>query len=855
MNKIRFLGQKGQGTLLIVSVLCVVGVIVLMTSLDVFTKDYNYKSLDFDQVLLDEATSSSFAVMESALARRLWEPPPDSQCLKAESFSVEGELPNGVSWRVDTVFNFTTKNFEMTATGTYRKLKSKFRKHVKVLDVSDYLLFSGSSSSVVLQRAYSPKTPSALIAKDRRIYTKGPLVGYSMIHRPNPNTGWAGSAPIWPGEWGTVVQGDRMQFTGGIYYAPWSLPRPNASWAGVGNLPTLLAPYSNAWGTPAVSVGSSGAGSMVFTKSSTVAESLRDQVVNETSGPNTKSSLRELVYPVALFGGNPPLQAWSATDSGSYFNDVDRYSIFYYEYADANKFGIRMNATCMSRPDALTSGKYCSHSEHFPKGFREWRKDAGLEGYLYTSDAEVVPSPTMNWDNLEALEEDARACGQVISSPVNAYEDCAIWDSEFQKQYVANGAGTECTRVSRVDMESLSLNNFNAGQLSNASVANRLLRRVVYAKVPTEIRQSNNQGLMVGALSDSVARKKLALWVVGEDTITLRGVQPDTTSPLDTDTGRLREVFFNMDATGGAKPGISMVLLSPEQVHLVSPFYVPMSESYLKSRWPSSGGKIRPILHNLTDPRHEEDGFKYGYRRYHLNNVSLITTATVDAGRPFILKGLWNGPDSSAAQFIANQCMVTMAGHPLPPYMTYNISEMASMPTYTDPISALPPAGSRYYDGGHLPRRYYPNVFWEQNAHPSIGGARHESDLMLKGIRIYVDFDTTVVPGKRDLNTPLHRLTDGRGVSLNYFDLSHKHFTYNMSSYYQNRPSFTPCILENAAYLSPSTPTELYDRYAVAPTVNNGSYIFVHTSPDDDFRNVGSIVGVDQPVIETRNAK
>lgn len=113
MNSLR----KGQATLLIVFVLCAVGIIVLMSSLDVFTKDYNYKSVDFDRVLLDEATSSSFAVMEAALSRRMWEPPPDSDCLKSQKFSVSGKLPNGVSWSVDTVFNFTTKNYEMTATG------------------------------------------------------------------------------------------------------------------------------------------------------------------------------------------------------------------------------------------------------------------------------------------------------------------------------------------------------------------------------------------------------------------------------------------------------------------------------------------------------------------------------------------------------------------------------------------------------------------------------------------------------------------------------------------------------------------------------------------------------------------
>ncbi len=849
-------GKKGQATLLLVSVLCAVGIIVLMSSLDVFTKDYNFKSTDFDQVLLDEATSSSFAVMESALARRLWEPPPDSSCLKAEKFSVSGTLPNGVSWTVDTTFNFTTKNFEMTATGTYKnKLTSIFKKRVKVLDVSDYLLFSGSSDPVSLNRGYNPNFPAAMIAKDRRIYTKGPLNSYSMINRPNSGSNWNGTPAIFPGEFGAIIQGDRMQFGGGIYYTPYSIPAPNPIPAN-GNLPALLAPYSYPWGSTGQYSSSFGGGSMIFTKDSTVAESLNQQVIDQSPGPNSKSSLKNNVYPVALFGGNPPLEAWKAADSGIYFNDVDRYSIFYYEYANANKFGIRANMTCISKADALdTSKKYCSHSEHFPNSFKQWRKNAGLDGYLFTSDAEVVPSPTMNWDNLEALEEDAKSCGQVVSAPTNPYEDCPVWDLNFMKQYASIGSGLACPKVSQLDMEKLTLNNFDQTQLSDPSLQNRLLRRIVYLKVPTEIKQSNSQGLMIGALSNNGSRKNLALWVVGEDLITLRGYQNDQTSPLTTDTGRLREVVFNQDATGSGKSSISMVLLSPEQVHLISPFYVPMDNNHLRSYWPTSGGFIRPINHNLTDAdRYEEDGFKYGYRRYILNNISLITTAKNNISNPFYMQGLWSGPDSSASQFISNQCMATLAGQPLTAYPPYSVAEFASMPGYAGgALSPLPATSSKYYDSGHLPQRYYPSVFWKQMA--AGNSDRQESDLLLTGIRIYVDFDATVIPGKRDLNKSNYSGAEGRVVDGVPFDLSHKHFTYDLGSYYHSKPAMTPCLVPNAAYLAPisSSPVDLYDPYAVLPSVNNGRYIFVHTAPASDYRNIGSIVGVDQPVIETRN--
>ncbi|MDG0814966.1 hypothetical protein [Bdellovibrio svalbardensis] len=847
-----YLGRRGQATLLIVSVLCVVGVIVLMSSLDVFTKDYNYKSTDFDQVLLDEATSSSFAVMESALSRRLWEPPPDGSCLKAATFNVTGTLPSGVTWKVDTTFNFTTKNFEMTATGKYRNLTSIFKKRVKVLDVSDYLLFSGSTNPVSINRGYNEDFPASMIAKDRRIYTKGPLNAYSMIHRPNPNTDWNGSPSIWPGEYGTILQGDRMQFGGGIYYTPYVIPAPNP---GYGNLSTLLAPYADIWGGPSGQYWSTyGAGSMIFTKDSALAETLNQQVINHAAGPLSKTSVKTNVYPQALFGGAPPLEAWKASDSGTYFNDVDKYSIFYYGYAGANEFGVRNNPTCISKTDSFTTKKYCSHSEHFPKGFSKWRKDAGLDGYLYTSDSEAVPSPTMNWDNLEALEEDAQVCGQVVSAPTSAYEDCPVWDKKFLKQYALVGSGLACPKTSRLDMEALALNNFDPAQLADPSLKDRLLRRVIYLKVPTEIKQSNLQGLMVGSLSNNAARKNLSLWVVGEDTVTLRGMQSDLTSPLSVDSARLREVMFNQDTTASGKTSISMVLLSPEQVHLISPFYIPMNSTQFKSYWPTSGGKIKPINHNLTDTRYEEDGFKYGYRRFYLNNISLITTSATNVSNPFYLQGLWSGPDSSANQFTANQCMVTLAGQPLPPLAGSLITDAASMPAYAGaPLSPLPAPSSKYYESGHLPQIYYPNVFKVQNV--AMGNARQESDLFLTGIRIYVDFDAMVIPGKRDLNTPLHDGGESRFVTDVPFDLSHKHFAYDRGVYYYAKPPMTPCVESNVAYLVPSTPTAPYDPYGVLPSVNNGRYIFVHTAPASDYRNIGSIVGVDQPVIETRNSK
>nr|BFD68955.1 hypothetical protein HAGR004_39770 [Bdellovibrio sp. HAGR004] len=91
--------------------------VFVLNSADIQKRNYEYKTKDHDQVLLNEVTTSAFAVMESALARRLWEPPPDNNCLNSESFSVEGKLDGGMTWNVTAKYNFTTKNYELVSEG------------------------------------------------------------------------------------------------------------------------------------------------------------------------------------------------------------------------------------------------------------------------------------------------------------------------------------------------------------------------------------------------------------------------------------------------------------------------------------------------------------------------------------------------------------------------------------------------------------------------------------------------------------------------------------------------------------------------------------------------------------------
>ncbi len=58
---------------------------------------------------------------------------------------------------------------------------------------------------------------------------------------------WNGTPAGWPGEYGTIIQADRMQFGGGIFYAPYQVEKPNAE---ISNIDSLLSPYYNAPGTP-----------------------------------------------------------------------------------------------------------------------------------------------------------------------------------------------------------------------------------------------------------------------------------------------------------------------------------------------------------------------------------------------------------------------------------------------------------------------------------------------------------------------------------------------------------------------------------------------------------------------------
>lgn len=852
--------EAGFFVLSIVLAVSAVGTILLFQAMDYFLKNQNLFVKEKDNLILNESTMSTFAIMEAALARRMWEPPPDGNCLKSEDFDVSGVFSNGLQWRVTAHYNAKVKNFEMIADGRLNGQRSRYKKYVKVIDSSDFLLFSGGTQTVNLARLYDSSSVTGLIAKDRRIYTKGPVSFYSAIDVPNPKVNFLGQPTPFPGFYGTILQGDRMQFVGGMYYSPIVTPEPQIPPESP-LFKSMLLPFSNSWGSPDIAYGQNAAGVAVITNNYADAISLEDKVTSGV-GAITRADVAANVYPVALFGGAPPLRSWLGVDTGAYFNNPDLSSIFYYTYGAGNSFGIRADYTCFSKPNGLSpGGKYCSYSESFPKGFQKWRFNAGLDGYLFTSDAEEIPSPKFNWDNLQALEEDANACGFVLSAHnPSAYKDCYVWDKNFLNQYKAGGGVDICGQVSPLDLDSITLNNFNVADLSDPTKKDLLLRRVLYLKVPTELKQGNPAGFMTGTLTKNTERSNLSIWVVNEDLLALKGVQPDTTSPLSTNPGMLRSIYFNYDAQEPnpalKKQPLSLVLMSPEQIHLLSPFYMPADYNYMQKTFPVVGGEIQPVRHARTDYlRQENDGFKYGFRKYFITNTTIISNSILNPSYPFYLRGLWSGPDSSAEQVISNLCMISKTGEALLPDGT-NPLDVTSLvnPAYVFPVDAnspIPALTSNYYGGlTQFPRRYYPQVFWTQSASNS---GLQESQVQMKGLRIFADFEPLFPPTKRNLTILKYSPIEGYYNGGFLFDLSHKKFQFNPGGYYfQSVLADSPCVGSNARYINSAAYSSAYDVYATQPVTNEGRHVFSQISPDNNYRNLGSLVGVEMPIIEVK---
>src|SRR5690606_20739788 len=116
---------------------------------------------------------------------------------------------------------------ELVASGQFKKFKSRFKKQVRVADVSEYLLYSGGETPLVISQSGDARSPSALIAKSRKIYTNGPLQIRGEIKSRGPQPAdWNGHPETFPDEYGMILQGDRLQFKKGISYMTSELNDP-----------------------------------------------------------------------------------------------------------------------------------------------------------------------------------------------------------------------------------------------------------------------------------------------------------------------------------------------------------------------------------------------------------------------------------------------------------------------------------------------------------------------------------------------------------------------------------------------------------------------------------------------------
>jgi hypothetical protein len=843
---------KGQAVLVLILIVDLVVAAGLAVSVSYGSRQTQARIDETQRFLLSEATSSAFVVMEAALRRRLWEAPPDASCLKSQNFSVSGSTEGGVKWSVTANYNPSTKVYDLTADGQYRAVKARFYKQVKVRDASDYLLLNNGTKEIPVIRSYRSRASAGFVANQRLIYTRGPISFYPHVLRSNVagETYYGNPGTVnWPVEYPIIMQSERMQIAGGLSYGrDYPVYAPEAPPV----LVAQLAPYSSPFGAGNYRYyAQAGGGAAVVTKDYALGLSLQTALQNNDASGLDRTAIRRQVYPIALFAdGGHPLLSHSAADSGSFANKVENWDIFYYSYS-GNHFGALDNFTCLERFNAATgTTKRCSDSNTWPRGFAAWKTSAGLDQTLFTKETEEIPLTPIDWDNMEALEEDARACGAVVESGSGStYEDCPIWDTRFLDRFVASGAKPPCQQVSRFNLNAPALANFSSSQLADDALKDRLLRRVVYFKGPAEIAQSTATGLYPSLTP--VERQRLTMWLVSEDLVTLRGFQNDTTSPLNSDPGRLREIVFNADGTrpsGSGSSPLRLVVLSPETVHLVSPQYVPLTSSMFTARYAAQGGKLLAKIPPLYDfERNEKDVYTYGNRNYRVENIAYITNSAGSASNGFYLKGLWAGPDSSAEQYIRNQCYFNAPG--VVNGTGPGQDETGGYPAPSYAGTTIPPLGSRFYQqpGNIVPSTQYPQVFWTQIA-AAANPTEADSHINFSGLRLLVDFDDSPPPsGKRQLAVQKYAPTSYYSMA----DMPDRNYVWFNKSYYWQPTTRAgkACVAANFKYLDGTPRPSTLDSISV----NVGRGDLQHSAPlVDTLRDVGALFGVDLPMVQVK---
>ncbi len=815
-------------------------------------------SLLWQRTIADETAQSAFVILESAMARRLWSPPPDDECMIDEEFLVQGKLDNGATYEVSARYIIDSKTLEMVSTAKYKDYESKFLKNLKIYDVSDYLVLSKTSkTTTIASPRYSTTLPASMIARDRKVYFEGGVQFESITHRAHdPDPDKDKTYPILnPGEINIILQGERMIFKGGLMYEPREAPTPShiAHPGFFNDFKNITTDVYGITSGPRYLWQWGGGGAFLtgdFNLATSVNQSMRSGV------PVSLSLIRKHFYPIAFMSGTLPLNATNATDTGSYFNDPNRWLVFYYTYGPNGipTYGARLNFSCYTM-NLGTDSRYCSSSSLFPKGFESWRLNSDLKGVLFTDDFEELQTQTITWDNMEALKEDATSCGIVVNASSgmasSSYDDCDLSDSNFVTKYIS-GAGVSCNRIYRLDSESIQgkLGNFSPGLYSGSNP--KSLRRIIYSEVPLEIVQSQAAGLATSM--NSSVRKNLPLWIVNEDVNIIRPHQPDTTSPINERPEVFRHTYFN-GSSSGSLSSLKLMFISPEKTLIHSPFHVPLTPAELAQDFPVYGGKIRPSYSTTTDWKHqEEDGFKYGVRVVNIKNTSLIDNTTYYSyNEGFSFRGLWSAVDSSAIQVLRNGCMLSpsenepVSGQPgNPAYITATGRESVLPAGHPALGKTVPPLSSKFYNktaGIQIPAYYRPYVFQLQSSFSDVYG----SVINYEGTRLGVYFSDEIIAGKRNLNVPKYN-------RQNYYyqssiDFSKRSYVWDSPNWYNPVGSAAnpmPCTVDPVT----KGTTDRNDPMNIP--LNRAEFTFMHQSPAEEFNSLGSIMSLPLPMIKMR---
>lgn len=755
--------------------------------LNAFISLYRYRAGQLAQrwsnFAAQETALSGIAVLEAALRRRMWEVPPDSNCLRAESFGVEGETSSGVQYAVDATFDNTTRVVNFTARSNYFGRGVSIQKNLRVMDISDFLIFSKSPNVSVLtgvQGQTNNRFASGLVGRERRLYFEGPVQLSGFITRSWLLNDPAGR-PVNFGSWNAhphsvfrpeqhinhLIQGERIYMLGGLQTKELYVPYPNTE--AVNDQPGGRQAFLDSLNT----------GARIwqeyphayFTGSFPNATAMISSIENWNSGTLPANTIQG-IYPRALFGRGLsfPLNATTATDSGNFLNNPNFWAHFAFKYGPGFNHG--GDFTCFTDP-AISGNKHCSNSNDFPNGFNQWRTQAGLDGVLIGGEGTKLDFTKIDWDNMEALEEEATECGLVVDpsdsgSYDGSHEDCDISNTNTIQAYKDSPSSNPCETVLDLDLDNLGtkLQNFDPSVYPTTNPG-RVLRRVVYVKGRTQVAQDQASGIWP-ALNHPITRSNMPIWFIAEREMMVKPFQPDTTSPLNVNPTVKRIGYFNEDPAATLPP-LSFVFLTPEQITLLSPTHIPTTFPEMQDMLPIDGsGKIRPRRTVITDFVHqEEDAYKFGFRDIRMSNIALITNANSSSyAAGFFFRGLW-GVRNTLYDAIYRACWMDYPGDAIGRDAKYEnaIPPWANHVAFPD--RWIPPTGSKFYndpdsDGidnrpqGHEMDRNTPYVFHLQRAN---GVAQPQ--LVFSGLRVVADFDSAAPPSKYDLNVPRYPHSDG----------------------------------------------------------------------------------------------